>query len=116
MTRKKIYLDNSASTRVDDEVVNAMLPYLTEDFGNASSTHQFGQQAKQAIEAARGQVALMLNASPTEITFLSGGTESDNLAIKGIVEAHREKANGAPHVITSQIEHPAVLASCAYLE
>ncbi len=116
MTPKKIYLDNSASTRVDDEVVKAMLPYLTEDFGNASSTHQFGQQAKQAIEDARGQVALMLNASPTEITFLSGGTESDNLAIKGIVEAHREKAAGAPQIITSQIEHPAVLASCAYLE
>lgn len=116
MALKKIYLDNSASTRVDDEVVNAMLPYLTEDFGNASSTHQFGQQAKQAIENARQQVALMLNASPTEITFLSGGTESDNLAIKGIVEAHREKANGKAHIITSQIEHPAVLASCAYLE
>ena len=116
MTQKRIYLDNSASTRVDDEVVKAMLPYLTEDFGNASSTHQFGQQAKQAIEDARGQVARMLNASPTEITFLSGGTESDNLAIKGIVEAHREKATSAPHIITSQIEHPAVLASCAYLE
>lgn len=116
MTQKRIYLDNSASTRVDDEVVKAMLPYLTEDFGNASSTHQFGQQAKQAIEDARGQVAQMLNASPTEITFLSGGTESDNLAIKGIVEAHREKATGAPHIITSQIEHPAVLASCAWLE
>jgi len=116
MALKKIYLDNSASTRVDDEVVNAMLPFLTEDFGNASSTHQFGQQAKQAIENARQQVALMLNASPTEITFLSGGTESDNLAIKGIVEAHREKAHGKAHIITSQIEHPAVLASCAYLE
>ncbi len=116
MTQKRIYLDNSASTRVDDEVVKAMLPFLTEDFGNASSTHQFGQQAKQAIENSRQQVALMLNASPTEVTFLSGGTESDNLAIKGIVEAHREKANGKAHIITSQIEHPAVLASCAYLE
>lgn len=113
MAMKKIYLDNSASTRVDDAVVQAMLPYFTEEFGNASSTHQFGQQAKQAIEDARGQVALMLNASPTEITFLSGGTESDNLAIKGIAEAHREKGQ---HIITSQIEHPAVLASCAHLE
>ncbi|HQR32577.1 MAG TPA: cysteine desulfurase NifS [Blastocatellia bacterium] len=110
---KKIYLDNSASTRVDDKVVHAMLPYFTEEFGNASSTHQFGQQAKQAIEDARQQVALMLNASPTEITFLSGGTESDNLAIKGIADAHQEKGK---HIITSQIEHPAVLASCAQLE
>ncbi|MDX2042934.1 MAG: cysteine desulfurase NifS [Acidobacteriota bacterium] len=116
MSQKKIYLDNSASTRVDDEVVNAMLPFFTEEFGNASSTHQFGQQAKQAIETARGQVAALLNASPTEITFLSGGTESDNLAIKGIAEAHGEKALGKSHIITSQIEHPAVLASCAHLE
>ena len=113
MALKKIYLDNSASTRVDDEVVQAMLPYFTEEFGNASSTHQFGQQAKQAIENARQQVAVMLNASPTEITFLSGGTESDNLAIKGIADAHQEKGK---HIITSQIEHPAVLASCAHLE
>ncbi len=113
MALKKIYLDNSASTRVDDEVVHAMLSYFTEEFGNASSTHQFGQQAKQAIEDARQQVALMLNASPTEITFLSGGTESDNLAIKGIADAHQEKGK---HIITSQIEHPAVLASCAQLE
>ncbi len=113
MTLKKIYLDNSASTRVDDEVVKAMLPYFTEEFGNASSTHQFGQRAKQAIEDARGQVARMLNAAPPEITFLSGGTESDNLAIKGIAEAHQEKGR---HLITSRIEHPAVLASCAHLE
>ncbi|MFN0109743.1 MAG: cysteine desulfurase family protein [Blastocatellia bacterium] len=116
MSLKKIYLDNSATTRVDDEVAKAMLHYLTEDFGNASSTHQFGQQAKQAIEDARGQVALMLNASPTEITFLSGGTESDNLAIKGIAETYRDKVHGKGHIITSQIEHPAVLASCAHLE
>lgn len=113
MTLKKIYLDNSASTRVDDEVVQAMLPCFTEEFGNASSTHQFGQHAKQAIEDARGQVARMLNASPPEITFLSGGTESDNLAVKGIAEAHQDKGR---HLITSQIEHPAVLAACAHLE
>src|SRR5690242_4024489 len=113
MTQKRIYLDNSATTRVDDQVVAGMLPCFSEAFGNASSTHQFGQRAKQAIEDARGQVALMLNALPTEITFLSGGTESDNLAIKGIAEAHKEKGR---HIITSQIEHPAVLASCAHLE
>jgi cysteine desulfurase len=113
MAIKKVYLDNSATTRVDDEVVQAMLPYFIEDFGNASSTHRWGQRAKQAIEEARKEVALLLNAQPTEITFLSGGTESDNLAIKGIAEAHQANGN---HIITSQIEHPAVLASCAQLE
>ncbi|MGH9836090.1 MAG: cysteine desulfurase NifS [Blastocatellia bacterium] len=113
MTPKRIYLDNSATTRVDDQVAQAMLPYFTEIYGNASSTHQWGQQARQAIEDARQQVALLLNADKTEITFLSGGTEADNLAIKGIAEAHKEKGR---HIITSQIEHPAALASCAHLE
>jgi cysteine desulfurase len=113
MSVKRVYLDNSASTRVDDEVVRAMTPYFTEIYGNASSTHQYGQQAKQAIEEARGQVARLINADKTEITFLSGGTESDNLAIKGVAEAYKEKGR---HLITSQIEHPAVLASCARLE
>ena len=105
MTLKRIYLDNSATTRVDDEVAQAMMPYFTEIYGNASSTHQWGQQARQAIEDARQQVALLFNADKTEITFLSGGTEADNLAIKGIAEAHKEKGR---HIITSQIEHPAV--------
>jgi cysteine desulfurase len=113
MPIKKVYLDNSATTRVDEAVVQTMLPYFTEAFGNASSTHQWGQHAKQAVETARHQVAQLLNAQPTEITFLSGGTESDNLAIKGLAEAHGKRGN---HVITSQIEHPAVLASCAELE
>lgn len=113
MANKQIYLDNSATTRVDDEVVQAMLPYFTEAFGNASSTHRWGQQAKQAIETARHQVAQLINAQPSEITFLSGGTEADNLAIKGIAAAH---AAAGKHIITSQIEHPAVLASCAELE
>jgi cysteine desulfurase len=113
MTLRKIYLDNSATTRVDDEVVRAMLPYFGEAFGNASSTHQWGQRARQAVEDARRQVASLLNAAPPEITFLSGGTEADNLAIKGIAEAQRAKGR---HIITSQIEHPAVLATCAHLE
>jgi cysteine desulfurase len=117
MSVKRVYLDNSASTRVDDEVVRAMMPYFTEYYGNASSTHQYGQLAKQAIEDAREQVALLLNADKTEITFLSGGTESDNLAIKGVAEAYGEKGKDkGRHIITSQIEHPAVLASCARLE
>ncbi len=113
MTVRKAYLDNSATTRVDDEVVRSMLPYFSEAFGNASSTHQWGQRAKQAIEEARNQVALLINATAPEITFVSGGTEADNLAIKGIAEAHAEKGR---HIITSQIEHPAVLAACAWLE
>jgi cysteine desulfurase len=117
MSVRKVYLDNSATTRVDDEVASAMLPYFTEVYGNASSTHQYGQQAKQAIEEARAQVALLLNADKTEVTFLSGGTESDNLAIKGVAEAHQERAKEkGRHIITSQIEHPAVLATCARLE
>jgi cysteine desulfurase len=111
--QKRIYLDNSATTRVDDAVLEAMLPYFTEVYGNASSTHQWGQRAKQAVEEARGQVARLLNASPPEITFLSGGTEADNLAIKGIAEAHAERGR---HLITSQIEHPAVLTTCGQLE
>jgi cysteine desulfurase len=113
MTLRKIYLDNSATTRMDDEVVRTMLPYFTEAFGNASSTHQWGQRARQAVEDARHQVAALLNAAPPEITFLSGGTEADNLAIKGIAEAQKAKGR---HIITSQIEHPAVLATCAHLE
>ncbi|HEU0184002.1 MAG TPA: cysteine desulfurase family protein [Blastocatellia bacterium] len=117
MSVKRVYLDNSATTRVDDEVVRAMTPYFTEYYGNASSTHQYGQSAKQAVEEAREQVALLLNADKTEITFLSGGTESDNLAIKGVAEAYGGKnSDKGRHIITSQIEHPAVLASCARLE
>jgi cysteine desulfurase len=113
MTLRKIYLDNSATTRTDDEVMRTMLPYFTEVYGNASSTHQWGQVARQAVEDARQQVAALLNAAPAEITFLSGGTEADNLAIKGIAEAQKDRGR---HIITSQIEHPAVLATCAHLE
>jgi cysteine desulfurase len=113
MNQRKIYLDNSATTRVDDEVFQAMLPYFSEVYGNASSTHQWGQRARQAVEDARRQVAQLINAQPGEITFLSGGTESDNLAIKGTALAQADKGR---HIITSQIEHPAVIASCHYLE
>jgi len=113
MNQRKIYLDNSATTRTDDEVVEAMIPYFFEVYGNASSTHQWGQRAKQAIEDARRQIAQLINAQPAEITYLSGGTESDNLAIKGIAAAHEERGR---EIITSQIEHPAVLASCHDLE
>jgi cysteine desulfurase len=110
---RRVYLDNSATTRVDDEVVQAMLPFFSEDYGNASSTHYWGQRAKTAIEDARSKVARLLNAQSSEITFVSGGTEGDNLAIKGIAEAH--SAHGR-HIITSQIEHSAVRTTCAHLE
>ena len=110
---RKVYLDNSATTRVAPEVVQTMLPYLTEFYGNASSTHQWGQRAKQAMEEARHQVAQLINATANEIVFTSGGTEADNLAVKGIAEAHASKGK---HIITSQFEHPAVLNSCKYLE
>ena len=109
----KVYLDNSATTPVAREVIEAMLPYLSEEFGNAQSVHSFGQRAKSAVEQARRQVAAILGAQPAEIFFVSGGTEADNLAILGIAEAHQAAGN---HIITTRIEHPAVLATCEALE
>jgi cysteine desulfurase len=109
----RVYLDNSASTAVAPEVIEAMLPYFSEDFGNAQSVHSFGQRAKAAVERARRQVAALLNAAPNEIVFVSGGTEADNLAISGVTDGHL--AHGG-HIITTRIEHPAVLAACAALE
>lgn len=108
-----IYLDNNASTPVDPVVAEAMKPYLTEIFGNPSSSHPYGSQAKQAIEKARKQVAQMINAHPDEIVFTSGGTESNNYAIKGIALVNRYKGN---HILTSAVEHPSVLEVCRYLE
>jgi len=110
---RRVYLDNSATTRVDNRVVEAMLPYLTGSFGNASSTHYWGQEARQAIEDARQRVATALNANPGEVIFVSGGTESDNLAIKGVAEAY---AKTGRHIITTRFEHSAVMKSCADLE
>lgn len=110
---KQIYMDHGATTPVDPLVVDAMLPYFTETFGNASSLHSFGQEATIALEQSRQQVAASIGAKPEEIIFTSGGTESDNLAIKGI--AYRNSGKGK-HIITSTIEHPAILNTCAYLE
>lgn len=110
---KQIYMDHGATTPVDPLVVDAMLPYFTETFGNASSLHSFGQEANSALEQSRQQVAASIGAKPEEIIFTSGGTESDNLAIKGI--AYRNSGKGK-HIITSTIEHPAILNTCAYLE
>lgn len=109
----RVYLDNSASTKIAPEVLEAMLPYFTENFGNASSIHSFGQTAKSAMDEARRQVASLIGADFNEIIFVSGGTESDNLAIRGITESYRGKGN---HIITSQFEHPAVRSTCALLE
>jgi len=110
---KRVYLDNNATTPVALEVFEAMRPYLLEDYGNASSIHWFGQRAKMAIEKAREQVARLLNARPTEIVFTSGGTESDNAALAGIVEAARGERK---HVVTTAIEHHAVLNTAQALE
>jgi cysteine desulfurase len=110
---RRVYFDNSATTAVAPSVVEAMLPYFTELYGNASSLHYFGQQAKKAIAAARREVAALVNADENEIAFLSGGTEADNLAVIGAAEAYEEHGR---HVVTTAIEHPAVLKACGALE
>lgn len=109
----KVYLDNSATTAMAPEVIEAMLPFFAEEMGNAQSVHSFGQRAKAAVEKARREVAALINAAPAEIVFVSGGTEADNLAVRGITQAHRDRGN---HIITTRIEHPAVLATCEALE
>jgi len=113
MKRKPIYLDYNATTPIDLEVIDAMAPFLKEHFGNPSSSHCFGRKAKEAVEKARGQVADFLNCNTDEIIFTSGGTESNNYAIKGIAFTLRNKGN---HIITSKIEHPSVLESCKFIE
>lgn len=113
MMAQRIYLDNSATTRVDDLVLKAMLPCFQEKFGNASSVHQFGQEARASVDAARGAVAELLGADMREIVFTSGGTESDNAALWGIFRSGYRPGN---HVITTKIEHPAILATCNAME
>jgi cysteine desulfurase len=109
-----IYMDNHATTPLDPRVLDAMMPYLKEDFGNAASrNHVFGWKAEAAVEAARKQVAQLVGADPKEIVFTSGATESDNLAIKGVVDFYRSKGD---HIITLKTEHKAVLDSCKRLE
>lgn len=109
----KIYLDHAATTPVKPEVLDAMMPYFTQNFGNPSSIYQVAQINKKAIDDARETIAKHLGANTNEIFFTSGGTEADNWAIKGIVEANKNKGN---HIITSKIEHHAVLHTCEYLE
>ncbi|MFO7904068.1 MAG: cysteine desulfurase family protein [Planctomycetota bacterium] len=110
---KRIYLDFNASTPIAPEVADAMRPYLAEHYGNPSSTHWAGAPAKEAVETARGQVANLLGCSQEEIVFTSGGTESNNHAIKGVYFALRERGN---HIITTRIEHPATIQPCRFLE
>ena len=110
---RRVYLDNSATTPIDREVVEAMLPFLTEKFGNASSIHFFGQEARAAVDKARHQVAEIINSRPAEIVFTSGGTEANNLAIRGLLEANEKYGR---HIITSEIEHSAVKEVCQDLE
>ena len=110
---RRIYLDYAATTPADTEVVKAMSPYFTDRFGNPSSIHSFGQEGKAAIEEARGKIASLLGARQEEIIFTSGGTESNNFTIKGVVYANSSKGN---HIITSHIEHPCIIESCKFLE
>ena len=112
MKNKCIYLDNNATTKVDPEVVEVMVPYLSEYYGNPSSMHTFGGQVSKAVLKAREQVAALLGAKESEIIFTSGGTEGDNAAIRAALLAQPEKR----HIITTQVEHPAVLAFCKQLE
>ncbi len=114
---KRIYMDYGASTPVDEEVIDAMLPYFDRYYGNPSSIHSFGREAFDAIEESRKKVADMICANKDEIVFTSGGTESDNLAIKGIAFRNKKKRGSkGNHIITSAIEHPGVLATCKYME
>ena len=108
-----IYLDNSATTKIKTEVLNEMMPYLTIEYGNASSLYSVGRKAKKAIEKARKQVAELINCDMHEIYFTGSGSESDNTALKGFAYANKEKGN---HIITSKIEHHAILESCETLE
>ncbi len=110
---KRIYLDYAATTPTHPDVVKAMLPYFTEAFGNPSSIHSYGQEAKGAIEEARGKVASLISARGEEIVFTSGGTGADNFAIKGVAFANESRGN---HIITSSVEHHAVIETCKFLE
>ena len=109
---RRVYLDNNATTRVAPEVLEEMLPYLEDLYGNPSSLHRFGRPVRQAVEEARERVAELLGAWPDEVIFTSCGTESDNAAIRGVLEALPDKR----HLVTTQVEHPAVLSLCRYLE
>lgn len=108
-----LYFDNSATTRIRSDVLDAMMPYLTREYGNASSLYSIGRRSKRAIDNARRQVSELIKCNPNEIYFTGGGSESDNMALKGYAYANEKKGN---HIITSKIEHPAILETCQNLE
>lgn len=110
------YFDNAATTRIKEEVLEEMFPYLSLEYGNPSSIYGLGRRSKKAIETARGRVASLLNCKSSEITFTSCGSESDNMALKGMAMLQKSKGTGKNHIITSKIEHPAILNSCHTLE
>lgn len=114
MAPREVYLDNSATTKVDPRVTEAMLPYFSEKYGNPNSLHKFGREARAAIDNARAQVASLINAKSTDIIFTGAGSEADNLAIKGAAWALKEKGKGS-HIITSAIEHHAILDTVRWL-
>jgi cysteine desulfurase len=114
---KRIFLDHASTTKVDDDVIKAMLPYFSDIYGNPSSIHRFGREAREAVDVSRDYVGSILGAREDEIIFTAGGTESDNLGIKGIAYQHKQKRTmKGPHIITSAIEHPGVLEVCRHLE
>ena len=113
MEKRRLYMDYSATTPVKKEVLEAMMPYYTTYFGNASSFHQFGREAKEGLDKARAQVAALINAEPREVFFTNGGTESDNWALEGTAFARKDKGT---HIITTKIEHHAILHTCEYLQ
>ena len=110
---ERIYFDNSATTPLDPRVVDQMLPFYGKTFGNPSSLHAEGREARQAVNRARARVAQLFNAQPKEIIFTASGTEADNMALVGVIEASHERDN---HIITSAIEHPAIIETCRFLE
>ena len=113
----KVYMDFGATTPVDQEIVQAMIPFFETNYGNPASTHSFGEKAADAIEQSRHNVASIIHSTSDEIIFTSGGTESDNLAIKGIALLNEDiRTKKGPHIITTEIEHPAVLETCRYLK
>src|SRR3989344_5601104 len=113
---KKVYFDNAATTKVDERVATEMVPYFSERFGNASSQHMIGTDAKNALEKSRGIIAKAINSSQSEIIFTSGGTESNNLALKGLFFYNQEAKTGKNHFITTKIEHDSILETCKWLE
>lgn len=113
MKMENVYFDNAATTRLDEDVLKEMMPYLTNKYGNASSIYKLGRESRKAVEDAREKIAEEINAEPEEIYFTAGGSESDNTILRGIAYSYKEKGN---HIITSKIEHPAILETCKQLE